>query len=311
MNDTFKILVAYDGSPSADAALDDLGKAGFPAQGVDAEVMSVAEVWLPPMKLEGESDREFISPRLKKKFEKKIEALNEAGGFAGQAAGRVSNAFPDWSVGSWSTYGSPAWEILARASETRPDLIIVGAKGRSAVERVILGSVSQKVATEALCPVRVSRGSIEIDRSETRVMVGYDGSEGAREAVRTVVGRDWRSDTKIRVVIIEDSIFLRSSLEFEVDEIEKAGEKLVSNLSDAGLDASLVIKEGNPKHELPAEADSWGADCIFIGATKYNDICSKYLLGSVSTAVVARAGCSVEVVRPIAYDAEFLKNAAA
>ena len=42
-----KVLVAYDGSKCAEAALDDLTHAGLPEKG-EALVMSVAEVWLPP-----------------------------------------------------------------------------------------------------------------------------------------------------------------------------------------------------------------------------------------------------------------------
>ena len=42
-----KILIGYDGSECADAALDDLMQAGLPAN-VEAYILSVAEVWLPP-----------------------------------------------------------------------------------------------------------------------------------------------------------------------------------------------------------------------------------------------------------------------
>ena len=42
-----KLLVAYDGSGCAEAAIDDLYQAGLPETGT-AHVISVAEVWLPP-----------------------------------------------------------------------------------------------------------------------------------------------------------------------------------------------------------------------------------------------------------------------
>lgn len=44
------------------------------------------------------------------------------------------------------------------------------------------------------------------------------------------------------------------------------------------------------------DADTWGADCIFVGAKGTRGI-DRLLLGSVSSAVAARARCSVEVVR--------------
>jgi nucleotide-binding universal stress UspA family protein len=64
-----------------------------------------------------------------------------------------------------------------------------------------------------------------------------------------------------------------------------------------GLDAAVMIRRGTPKHELLDEAESWQADCIFVGAKGVRGI-DRLMLGSVSSAVSARAHCSVEVVRP-------------
>lgn len=47
MSDTMRILIGYDGSDCAEAALDDLQRAGLPSK-TEALVLSVAEVWLPP-----------------------------------------------------------------------------------------------------------------------------------------------------------------------------------------------------------------------------------------------------------------------
>jgi len=301
MNNGFKVLIAYDGSDSSEAALDDLTRSGLPGTGIEALVLSVAEVWLPPTEAGGGVHRHFLTEGLKKRYEENLALVDEAGKRAESAAKRVSGHFPEWTVTSESTYGSPAWEILDRAEKFAPDLIVVGAKGCSAIERVLLGSVSQKIVTEAMCPVRVARGRVVVDASPIRLLVGYDGTEGAREAVRTVAGRDWPSDTKVEVLIVEDSIFVRSSLEIDIGEIEKVGSELVEDLRHAGLDAELVTAEGNPKTEIPERADEWDADAVFIGATRYNDIITKYLLGSVSSAVVSRAHCSVEVVRPAGY----------
>ncbi len=45
-----KILIAYDGSDCAEAALDDLQCAGLPLE-AEAQIISVAEVWLPLRRL--------------------------------------------------------------------------------------------------------------------------------------------------------------------------------------------------------------------------------------------------------------------
>lgn len=53
--------------------------------------------------------------------------------------------------------GKPAQEILGVAQDVGADLIIVGSKGLTGIERAVLGSVSEKVVREAKCTVEVAR----------------------------------------------------------------------------------------------------------------------------------------------------------
>lgn len=53
--------------------------------------------------------------------------------------------------------GKPADEILGLAREVGADLIIVGSKGTTGLERLVLGSVSEQVVREAGCTVEVAR----------------------------------------------------------------------------------------------------------------------------------------------------------
>ena len=49
--------------------------------------------------------------------------------------------------------GNAATEILAKADAMRADLIVMGTHGRSGFERLVLGSVTEKVLRKAACPV--------------------------------------------------------------------------------------------------------------------------------------------------------------
>ena len=72
--------------------------------------------------------------------------------------------------------------------------------------------------------------------------------------------------------------------------------RVTRELREAGLAAEPFVVEGDPKRVLLHEAERWGADCIFVGA-KGHSRRERFLLGSVSAAVAARARCSVEIVR--------------
>ncbi|MDD3621850.1 MAG: universal stress protein [Methanofollis sp.] len=51
--------------------------------------------------------------------------------------------------------GDPSTEILATAEKVGADLIVVGSRGLGALQGVVMGSVSQKTAQLAACPVMI------------------------------------------------------------------------------------------------------------------------------------------------------------
>lgn len=52
-------------------------------------------------------------------------------------------------------YGMPAQTIIELANERNFDIVIIGKRGLNKMQKMIMGSVSQKVANEADCPVLV------------------------------------------------------------------------------------------------------------------------------------------------------------
>jgi nucleotide-binding universal stress UspA family protein len=304
-----KILIGYDGSEYADAALDDLKAAGLRAD-VEAHVISVAEVWLPPPP-EGSTLDEYTGQLQSqeqpfKSWQTHAAEVERAGDLAKSAASRLRSIFPSWKVTSEGTYGSSGWEIVEAARRRDVDLIVVGSQGRSAIGRFFLGSISQKVLTEAECSVRVARGKIDVDPGPVRIVVAYDGTDGANAAVEQVASRGWPDGSEIRLVSVTDLPYALT-----VDTAPFAAEKLTEDrewlsglaaeaaktLRRSGLAVETVAADGNPKSVLVDYAEDWRANCIFLGANRFGGPVERFLLGSVSAAVAARAGCSVEAVR--------------
>ena len=315
MKSGMKILVAYDGSKCANAALDEMQFAGLPRVG-EAVIMSITEVWLPPppgssYEILEQASIVRVPFDLKRVYAKGSLAVKEAKALAERAAKSLSASFPGWKVRTEASYGSPAWELVQKADKWRPDLVVVGSHGRSALGRLFLGSISQRVLTESRCSVRVARGRARKTGTPVRIVIGIDGSEPANAALREVAGRRWPAHSEARVVIVDDPLeptvvgdFMPSLVEsvavsnkidrVELEKVAQAGAKLIKSRN---LRASAVVEQGDPKRVLPAIAESWGADCIFVGATGFSNRLERFLLGSISSAVAARAHCSVEVVR--------------
>ena len=310
-----KVLIAYDGSDCAEAALDDLTQAGLP-ENCEAIVMSVTEVWLPPppgssYEIVEQAMSVNVPADLKKVYAKGSAAVKSAKSLAERGAARVRANFPKWKVQAEAIYGSPAWELVFKADKWKPDLIVVGSHGRSALGRLVLGSVSQRVVTEARCSVRIARGRVEEPGTPVRIVIGIDGSPASRAAVRAVAERDWPAQSQVRVVVVDDPLqptlvgeliplvaeASDSTNRMDRAHIQKLADHAAQIIRSPSLHASAVVEEGDPKHVLPKVAEEWGADCIFVGATGFSNRFERFVLGSVSAAVAARAHCSVEVVR--------------
>jgi nucleotide-binding universal stress UspA family protein len=284
-----KILIAYDGSSCADSALEDLRKAGLPRL-AEAAALSVSELWMPVLESVGAGEVRIVGAL--------PVSLEKAESLAQRACERVQSYFPDWTVKAEARSGSPASMVIEKADEWRPDLIVVGSHGRSALGRFMLGSVSQKVVTEAHCSVRVAHDRGSDAEAPAHLLIGVDGSPDAEAAVTAVATRVWPADSDARVVIALDDVVSEVIDQIEGgrawihETIEAAGARLRA----AGLTVSSQIRKGDPKSVLPDEAASWGADCIFVGARGLSRF-ERFRLGSVSAATAARAHCSVEVVR--------------
>ena len=238
--------------------------------------------------------------------EESPDAFEKADALARQAGERLRSSFHSWDVKTEAVAGSPARVLIEKADEWKPDLIVVGSHGRSGLERLILGSVSQKVLSEADCSVRIARGRKIESQKPVRIVIGVDGSSGSDSAVEAVARRWWPAGSEVLAVTADFTTPTLTSAQMvgplikwideERERIRLAVVRAKEKLVHSGLSFSPLVKAGEPKELLCAEAEDWKADCIFVGA-KHQSRIDRFLLGSVSAAVAARAHCSVEVVR--------------
>jgi nucleotide-binding universal stress UspA family protein len=309
MNKNMKILIAYDGSEYADDAIESLRSAGLP-QKAEVLVMSVADVFLPPKIKEEEMFPPHEPEVVRRAHERAEQKLSEAEEVATRAGDKIKGNFPDWQVRHEAVANSPAWALIRKADEWKPDLVVMGARGHSVFGgRLILGSVSQRVLYEASCSVRIARPRKGTD-SPIRLLIGVDHSKDSNAAVDAVCSRNWPKGTEVRLLAVVDTVmaitpdpsqpaimkWIEVADEENWEEVRQIFEPLAGKLRGAGVDTAVMIRRGSPADEIVDEAETWGADCIFVGAKGTRGI-ERLLLGSVSSAVSARAHCSVEVVR--------------
>ena len=305
-----KVLVAYDGSLHADAAIQDLKHAGLP-ENSEILVVSIANDAWPHPRHNDAKEGQFDNPW--------NDTMKQTAAVAENAANQVRRISPDWTVHSEPLWGDPPEILLKTIDHWKPDLLVVGSHGRNTAGRLLLGSVSLKLVHCAPCSVRVTRLPLEKDANPKRIVVAIDGSDHAKAAVQAVAERRWPVGTEVTVISIFDSLVpslgrYAPSLEsntfatepaFRViaeaddhlkSQLHETVQNCVGLLRNAGLNATGRVIEGQPLTQIAGETKLRHAGTVFVGARGLGAL-DRLMLGSVSSALVTNSHCTVEVVR--------------
>ncbi len=296
-NEETKILISYDGSSCAGDAIKDLPRAGLPRE-AQALIVAVQERWVTAVTSDSETVKNNVvstnsAAAKPARYAEKPSAgvIAEQEKMLGLAAAMIGSFFPEWKTETLALKGSPAREIISQAKIYDADLIVLGSHGRTESKRFALGSVSQKVANEAACSVRVVRGQAWKNGSPSRLLIGLDGSRSAAAAVEEVARRMWIMGSEVRLIAVRDAF------ENNYKRVCAYLEEARKILERAELIVTELIVEGDPKQIIVSSAEEWGADCIFLGANDEENEPQNLLLGGVASAIVVRAQCNVEIVR--------------
>jgi nucleotide-binding universal stress UspA family protein len=142
-----------------------------------------------------------------------------------------------------------------------------------------------------------------------RIIVAFDGSAAATDAVTLVAAVAWPSDSVLRVVsVIEPTqmaisgpLYPGVGLLTDVDEaitayVNDALRGAVERLRSPGRTVEGVVLRGRVASSIIEDARDFGADLVVVGSRGHGTI-ESLLLGSVSSEVVDHAPCPVLVAR--------------
>lgn len=285
-----RLLIAYDGSPSARAAIACAG-ALFPA----AEVV-VAHVHAPPPSPEAGSPARVALPddmiregieRMRAEAHELGRKLVDEGAELARAAGLDARPELRFALTPWR-------ELQVVAGEVEADVVVSGTHGRGPLERVMVGSTAASLLHHAKRPLLVVPDG-EHDFAGP-ILVGYDGSDPARAAITfaaehltsrpLLVAHAWRMPALLTVPP-ETAPHVES-------ELSEEGAALAR---DAGLGATPVTLDDTHGQwrSLLAAAEEREAAAILVGSRGRGAITST-VLGSVASGLVHAAARPVLVV---------------
>lgn len=287
-----KILVATDGSKSAEDAARLLAHLPHP-KAIELTILS-ANYTHP---IHGSAE---VVQWMKDKFEADKAA-------AKSACQRIERMFEGANarVQTIVVDGHPGEAIVREAQRLEIDLVVIGSVGHSTFDRVLIGSVSDFVATHARCSVLVVRPSHphRPEQPAMKLCVAYDGSEPSKQAILEVGTFDWSHNARIDVVSVMTLPYMYSKIPIEIDtQVIKAA--TLKTLEDGATRLQLfsanvhskLIESNHVGDAIVQFAKRVESDIIVMGNSGHG-LVGRFLVGSASRYVLRHAPCSVWIAR--------------
>jgi len=214
--------------------------------------------------------------------------------------------------------GNDVHEILMQASDMKADLLVVGTHGRSGFERLVLGSVAEKVLRKAECPV-LSVPSHAPDAVPsapglfTRILCAIDFSDASTLALTYAMSLAQEANAKLTVVHVMqydmgaalpvfegiEAYGHLTSNEFRRSYEERCREHLEKSVPDAVrayCSVETILKSGKAYEEILRVAAEQQSDLIAIGVHGRN-VADRMFFGSTTNHIVRQATCPVLALR--------------
>ncbi|MDC8447698.1 MAG: universal stress protein [Nitrospira sp.] len=293
------ILFATDGSlGSATAEVYACGLAQ--SWGASLTVMSVLE-FPPGMNPDDAVNRLYLDELMKDVTTKLTDLKMRA----------VSLGIP---VQSYVATGIPSEEVLTVARTQGTELIVVGTRGKTGLEHILLGSTAERIMRRAPCPVLTvpmdaqrADGNSNTEKASTtpkRMLVPVDFSDCSLDAFEYAALIAQRSKVSLNLLHVLEPVSY--GLDFTLPHwaqressktaVTERLSDLASALTSAGLASDFLISGGLPADSILDTARAQSVDVIVMGTHGRRGL-SHVLFGSVAESVVRRSSCPVLTVR--------------
>lgn len=211
--------------------------------------------------------------------------------------------------------GSVAAEILEHAETMQANLLVIGTHGRSGFERLLLGSVAERVLRKARCPVMTVPGRLPdaVPAGPVlykRILCPVDFSDASLHALKYAISLAQEADGTLTILhVVAHELENPSDIDFATamtvgEFLKQREEALRRRLREQVAGASefcrvdSLVTHGKPWREVLRVADEQHSDLIVMGV-QGRGAADLWLFGSTTQHVVREAPCPVLTLRHV------------
>ncbi len=209
-----------------------------------------------------------------------------------------------------ATVGDPAQEIVAKAKRGHTDVIAMATRGRAAIGRGLLGSVTDKVTHSSAVPMLVV---CPVEGGSTapisRLIVGLDGSRVAEAALDPA--RNLAASLGVPVLLLRatavaarmaayggEPYFASADLDGDMDEEAREYlDSIAARQKELGADVETRVRPGAAYNEIQTAAAEQPGSLIVL-ATRGRSGLTRWVLGSVTDRIIRSSDSPVLVIPP-------------
>lgn len=308
------IALATDGSDHAQAAVAFANALAWPPN-TSIRVVSVVETPLPKALPSGHRLTRAEADWRKVLELAHVDARDRAWRDVVDATAELRGQHSDIFVEEAVRLGEPAGQLLAYLHEVNASLIIAGARGQTVFQGLLLGSVSEALATEAGCPALIVRRAPE---AIGQVLLAVRTMDDADRLASAFCALPIPPEARLSVVtVLPDIPRVRADLDLaaagQLDDVlrdlaeeehmaatevgERVRDRVLAVEPNRKVDLRLVRGEAAPA--LLALQQEQDADLVIVGARERRGLAQWLGLGSVSRKLVRRIPTAVLVVRAL------------
>ncbi len=194
--------------------------------------------------------------------------------------------------------GNIAETILEISDEKEFDMIVIGSHKKGLFEKLLLGSVAEKIVNKSKISTLVVKGTPL--KKIKKILCGYDFLPNSIEALEVV--KEIAKITKSEIFIVHadsDEWFAHlrhiyeKVFEKKVSLLEKIKEEIINGLS---VPVDIKIEKGKPEEVLLKYIEEAKPDLVVVGKRKGKDI-KRFFLGTTAMRMVENAPVPVLIVR--------------